>query len=68
MPANMIGEDFSYYLQKVPGTMFFTGAGNIEKGIAYPHHHGKFDIDEKSMLIAAKVLVAATLDYLNNNE
>jgi len=68
MPANMIGEDFSYYLQKVPGTMFFTGAGNIEKGIDYPHHHGKFDIDEKSMLIAAKVLVAATLDYLNNNE
>lgn len=61
---SMGGEDFAYYLQKVPGTFFFTGAGNAEKGIIYPHHHGKFDIDEQAMLIAAKVLLTAALDYL----
>lgn len=61
---SMGGEDFAYYLQKVPGTFFFTGAGNAEKGITYPHHHGKFDVDEQAMLIAAKVLLTVTLDYL----
>ncbi|WP_026574462.1 M20 family metallopeptidase [Bacillus sp. UNC438CL73TsuS30] len=52
----MGGEDFSYYLEMVPGTFFFTGAKpeGVEKPA--PHHHPKFDIDEKAMLIAAKTL------------
>ncbi len=66
LPPQMTGEDFSYYLQNVPGTFFFTGAGNKEKGISHPHHHAQFDIDERSMLIAAKTLLAVTLDYLSN--
>lgn len=60
----MGGEDFSYYLQYVPGAFFFTGAGNEGKGIVYPHHHPKFDIDEQSMLIAAKQLGAVSLAHL----
>lgn len=64
---SMGGEDFAYYLQKVPGTFFFTGAGNPEKGAAYPHHHPKFDIDEDSMLIAAKVLASSAVTYLEKN-
>lgn len=63
----MAAEDFSYYVQKVPGTYFFTGAGNKDTGITYPHHHAKFDIDEKSMLIAAKILASTAIDYLNSN-
>ena len=35
----------------------FVGAGNIEAGIVHPHHHPKFDIDEKSMLNAANLLL-----------
>ncbi|RXT04343.1 M20 family metallopeptidase [Ammoniphilus sp. CFH 90114] len=64
MAPIMGGEDFSYYLQKVPGTFFFTGAGNPETGAEYPHHHPKFDIDEQSMLTAAKVLLTAAVTYL----
>lgn len=41
------GEDFSYYLEKVPGVFLFAGAGNPDVGAAYPHHHPKFDIDER---------------------
>jgi len=63
----MGGEDFAYYLERIPGTFFFTGAGNSEIGADYPHHHPKFDIDERSMLIAAKVLVASVLDYLDSS-
>lgn len=65
-PPFMIGEDFGYYMQHVPGTFFFTGAKNPEWEEAYPHHHAKFDFDERAMLIAAQVLGKATLDYLNS--
>ena len=56
----MGGEDFAYYLEHVPGTFFFTGAQIDEP---YPHHHPKFDFEEKAMLLAAKTLGAAALDY-----
>lgn len=68
MAPIMGGEDFSYYLQKVPGTFFFTGGKNIDIGASYPHHHPKFDIDEKSMLIAAKVMLSTALDFLQTNK
>ncbi|MFT4416733.1 M20 family metallopeptidase [Fredinandcohnia humi] len=61
----MGGEDFAYYLQHVKGTFFFTGAMPSNAEAAYPHHHPKFDIDEKGMLVAAKTLGAATLQYLS---
>lgn len=60
MEATMGGEDFSYYLEEIPGTFFFTGA--TPENYA-PHHHPQFDIDEKGMLVAAKVLLTAALDY-----
>lgn len=60
----MGGEDFAYYLQHVPGTFFFTGAQNPEWDETYPHHHPRFNIDERALLIAANVLGAATLNYL----
>ena len=63
----MGGEDFSYYLEKVPGTFFFTGAGNVQKSITHPHHHPKFDIDETSMLIAAKVMATSAIHFLQKN-
>ena len=62
---SMGGEDFAYFLQKAPGCYFNTGAGNVEKGIVYPHHHPKFDIDEDSLLYASKGLLAVALDYLS---
>ena len=62
----MIGEDFAYYLQHVPGTFFLTGARNPEADVVYPHHHARFNFDERAMLIAAKTLGAATFTYLQN--
>ena len=65
MEPVMAGEDFAYYLKRVPGSFFFTGSGNSE--INYPNHHPKFDIDEKSMLNAARVLLCTALDFLNQD-
>ncbi|WP_278253273.1 M20 family metallopeptidase [Bacillus sp. SD088] len=52
----MTGEDFAYYLEKVKGTFFFTGAKPEGVSVPFPHHHPKFDINEKAMLAAAKTL------------
>lgn len=61
----MVGEDFAYYLQKVPGTFFITGAKHPDWETAYPHHHPKFNFDERAMLIAAKILGLAAVKFLN---
>ncbi|PIC64474.1 peptidase M20 [Sporosarcina sp. P13] len=60
MQPQMGGEDFAYYLEKVPGTFFFTGAKPTD---AFPHHHPRFDIDEKAMIAAAKTLGVAAIEY-----
>lgn len=62
MDPVMIGEDFAYYINEIPGTFFFTGAKPIN-GTAYPHHHAKFDFDERAMLVAAKTLGTAAIKY-----
>jgi amidohydrolase len=68
MAPIMGGEDFAYYLQKVPGAFFFVGGGNPELRATYPHHHPRFDVDERSMLITGKVFISAVLHYLSSGE
>ncbi|UNL86472.1 M20 metallopeptidase family protein [Priestia koreensis] len=67
-PAQMGGEDFAYYLQHVKGAFFITGAELKGRDQTYPHHHPKFDIDERGLLIAAKVLGKAAVTYLFENQ
>lgn len=47
-------EDFAYYTHHRPSCFFFVG-GKPETEF-YPHHHPKFNLNEKSMLIAAKAM------------
>lgn len=56
-------EDFAYYAKELPCTFFYVGASPKDKE-TFPHHHPKFDIDEGSLLIAAKSVAAVTFDYL----
>lgn len=59
------GEDMSEYLNRAPGVIAFVGAGNIEKGITYPHHHGKFTIDEDALEIGTSLYAQYAIDFLN---
>ena len=45
-PLSLGAEDFGSFLDVCPVTYMNVGSGNAEKGTDYPHHHGKFDIDE----------------------
>ncbi len=53
----MGGEDMSFFLQKVPGCYFFLGSANPEKGLAYPHHHPRFDFDETALAMGVEIFV-----------
>jgi amidohydrolase len=60
----MAGEDMALYLQKIPGAYFTLGSNNESKGIIYPNHHPKFDIDEDVLHLGAAVMAQACLDFL----
>lgn len=47
--TSMGGEDFAYYLEKIPGAFYNIGTKNTALGTDYPHHHPKFNIDEDGM-------------------
>jgi len=61
---SMGGEDFSYFLRKVPGAFIYIGAGNEAKGAVWPHHHPKFRIDEDAFVIGAELMVRIAEKYL----
>lgn len=65
MKPIMPAEDMSYFLEERPGAYFMTGCRNEEKGIVWPHHHPKFDIDEDALGIGVAGLVQVAMDYLN---
>ena len=63
---NMGGEDFAYYLEKVPGAFMFLSSANHEKGTDVPHHNPKFNVDEDVFWEGAAVFVAIVEEFLNS--
>ena len=60
----MGGEDMSFFLQQVPGCYFFLGSANPEKGLAYPHHHPRFDFDETALGMGVEMFVRCVEKFL----
>ena len=67
VPLQMAMEDFAYYTLKRPGAFFLVGGMNPEIQSTYPHHHPKFDVDERSMLQIGKMFISLVCDYLNSS-
>lgn len=61
----MGGEDFAYFLQKVPGAFLFFGMGD---GMEFPHHHPAFDLDEKALPRATLLMTSLALEFLAAKE
>jgi amidohydrolase len=59
-PLIMAGEDFAYYLERVPGCFIFVGAGS-EK-MSAPHHHPLFDIEESALETSLRLLYSLAAD------
>ena len=60
-----ISEDFSFFTEHIPGIYFFIGIRNEEKGIIYPHHHPRFNIDEDMLVPSVDLLNTLVLKLLN---
>ena len=54
-------EDFSYYLEKVPGCMIFVGCSKDE---FYPQHNENFTVGENPILIGTQVFYEIAKKYL----
>lgn len=61
----MAGEDFASFAKKVPSVFAFLGSRNEKKGIVYPHHHPRFNIDEEVLPAGVELYVRTALRFLD---
>jgi amidohydrolase len=61
---SMGSEDFSYYLELVPGAMFRLGVAGDQVGRA-PLHTSTFDIDQRAIAVGCKLFATAVINYFD---
>ncbi|MCC0176978.1 amidohydrolase [Waterburya agarophytonicola K14] len=67
LPEPSLGaEDFSVYLDKVPGCMFRLGVGHGGE-TNYPLHHPRFEIDEDAIITGVVTMAYAACKYWEAN-
>ena len=59
---SMGSEDFSFYLEQVPGSMFRLGIAGDQVGSA-PLHTSLFDVDEQAIDVGVKLMAMSVIDY-----
>lgn len=66
----MGSEDYSLFLQEIPGCFFFVGSANNDKNLVFGHHHPKFDFDEEVLPISVSLMLGMLmkLDFLKTEE
>jgi len=60
-PRLMGAEDFSYFAERVPAC-FFTVGSNGGPDSAWPHHHARFDVDERALATGVAMMTALAFD------
>lgn len=60
----MASEDMGFILDEIPGCYFFIGSSNEEKGLIFPHHHPKFDFDERAMVSGVAIMAETVASYV----
>lgn len=63
MPEKMWSEDFSYYLEKVPGCFVGMGVRNETLGCTSALHSNDFKIDESGLINGCKAFVQFVMNY-----
>lgn len=68
VPPLLVAEDFSLYLQRVPGTYYFLGTRNEKKGSVSPNHSSRFKIDEDVMKYGSASLALLAFNFASRGE
>lgn len=61
---DMASEDMGYMLEEIPGCYFFVGGRNEPAGYNQPHHHPRFDFDERAMINGVATMAQTAANYL----
>jgi amidohydrolase len=60
-PKLMGAEDFSFFAERVPACFYSVGC-NGGPATSFPHHHAKFDIDERALETGVRMMTALALN------
>ncbi len=60
----MGSEDMAYMMQDIPGCYFFIGSNDHSTGLDAPHHHPRFDFNERALVNAAALMSGAIFEML----
>ncbi|MFQ5442866.1 MAG: M20 family metallopeptidase [Thermodesulfobacteriota bacterium] len=61
----MGAEDFAYFTEKIPGTLFRLGTSNRARGITALLHNPEFDVDEEAICVGAKIMAWTAVKFLS---
>ena len=68
LPKSTGAEDFSVYMEHIPGVYGYLGIRNPEKGLVCTAHHPGFVVDEDVLADGAEIYVRFAADYLARKE
>ncbi len=60
----MGSEDMAEMMEAVPGCYFFVGSADPSRGLDFPHHHPRFDFDERVLALSAALMANAAARYV----
>ena len=60
----MGSEDMAYMMDVIPGCYFFVGSADAARGLNFPHHHPRFDFDERALALGAALMAQAAAEYV----
>ncbi|MCC8127548.1 MAG: M20 family metallopeptidase [Clostridiales bacterium] len=65
--STMGGEDVSYFFTQVPGcyALLFNACPS-DDGVQYPHHNGRFSIDDSVLYLGTAIFVQTVLDQIGS--
>jgi amidohydrolase len=66
-PPTTGGEDFAFFLEKVPGAIALLGVRNEECEAIWPQHSGKYCVDENALLYGAMLYAQVAMDFNSVN-
>lgn len=58
----MGSEDMAFFMNVIPGCFIFIGSADPVRGLNVPHHHPRFDFDERVLAHAAALLAGAAIE------
>jgi amidohydrolase len=65
-PQSLGGEDFAWYLESIPGSLFRLGTRRPGSGDDFDIHQPMFDVDERCIAVGIKVMAATAMTAIGD--